>query len=237
MNKPTAAAQAASRLAGPYRKPAAYDADDEALRLEFAPLALTADEEMMLADVLRLRLGSRADQIEGSRLLIRLRDQLDASASAIVDEAKANGARGVGRDSKSQAFRILDRDGLNQLCVRGHVTRPQLEAGLAYRKRYEMAFKGLRSTLGTQASGVSPTVDEMVASRTRLARYELERAKVEAAVVRHCGAEALGLLRTVAGEGCALSSQVSGTRSKRTFGKASLLLAGALDICAELLPK
>lgn len=231
-----------------YAKPKAYDADEETIRLEFEPLDLTDYERADLAEALRLRLGSNGDQIASRAILTRLRQDLAGQVRDRVDEAA--GLAGSIASREDDAWRIIDRDGLDQLCVLGRITRAQRDAGLAYRKRYEAAFKGLRSTLGTEITFVAPTIDEMVRGRTRLAKFEIERITVER-VIGEASPTALKLLRAVAGEGRSLNNAIVTTtrstlagsaattrqavsvdRSAKAYDKAISLLVIALDLCS-----
>lgn len=217
-----------------YAKPSAYDADAEALRLEFEPLGLTDYEQADLAEALRLRLGTNAEQIASRAIIARLRVDLAEAIRRQADEAAALAGGKVSREGA--ALRIIGRDGLAELMHRGKVDRRQFAGGMAYRRRYEVAFKGLRSTLGTQATGVTPTIDEMQRSRTRLARYEVQRIAVEQLVAAGSPV-ALQLLRAVAGEGRALNTELAADkRSGKDYDRAVDLLAIALDICALKLP-
>jgi hypothetical protein len=241
-----AAQENAARFA--YAKPKAYDAEAEALRLEFEPLDLTDYERAELGEALRLRLGTNGDQIASRAILTRLRQDLADQVRDRVDEAAALANAKAGRED--DAWRIIDRDGLDQLCINGRITRAQRDAGLAYRKRYEAAFKGLRSTLGTQSTAITPTIDEMVRGRTRLAKQEIERITVEM-VIANASPTALLLLRAIAGEGRSLNNAlvttvpselagssatmrkaVSPDRSAKAYAKAIDLLVIALDICS-----
>lgn len=219
-------------------RPQAYDAGHMALVGEFSGVDLTDEEQLEFADVLRLRLGSNADQIAARAILVRLRKRLADAVNLQIEHLQAQGVR-ITRQPKTEAFRALQRDGLNELYVRAKLTKRQASAGIAYRLRYEAQAKGLRSTL-EQSTGRSPTVQELQAMRVQAARWSKQLRDCDQRVIQDCGEPALVLLHKVAGEAFALAGLVEAatrrTKSARTYDQAARLLGRALDVCAILLP-
>lgn len=66
---------AAFRAAAKFAKPAAFDAEEEAILKEFKGLDLTDEDASDLADILRLRLGEKADRRKSWLLLKELRER------------------------------------------------------------------------------------------------------------------------------------------------------------------
>lgn len=245
----TAAARKAEQFGG-YARPAPYDADAEALREEFARYDLTEVERADLAEALRLRLGTNAEQIAARAILVRLRQELDQAVKATLDHARGQKLKIAKNGKNSDAFRIIDRDGLGALHLAGKITAAQLGGGLAFRKRYELAERGLRSALGSEGTSKTPTPEERVRQAARLARFDLERKEVEDLVVGQFGERALILLRRIAGEGVSFAAAVDVPREPLTETQAAkrkkageaartralALLVAALDVCADRLP-
>lgn len=153
---------------------------------------------------------------------------------AVADRTVAGGKIVAVRGTAAR--QVLDRDGLLQLFERSRITRRQLSAGVAYRRRVEAVSHGLRSPLGGLGSGgPQPTPEQLVKGAMRLARWEQERVRCEIAVVRRLRGRpmALGLLRRVAGEGFSITSQAG---SGRANGAAIEDLCAALDVVADVLP-
>jgi hypothetical protein len=219
---------------GGYLAPKAFDAEEQRLQAEFAGLDLTEEERAAFAEVLRLRIGNKLDQQQARVALMRLRDGLKASVKATVASALARGDE-VSAHNDAGAKRIHSRDGLAALHANKNLTDRQFNAGLAYRRRYEAIFKGLRSQLDDTPRR-SLSADQLAATARGRAKSEAERIAVEHAVLMRIRLHPVCLtyLRHVAGEGRSITS-LSG--SGKAAGTAIERLAKALDIAADILPQ
>lgn len=278
-----------------YVSPALIDAEDDALRAEFAGLDLTEQEQLDLAEAWRLRrpAATNAERVRSRAAFARVRKSLDLALQATLDQASADltasaiaafeqdeqrkrellevalvrpqsneavdrinaqlaelertyavrraaaiadvrPAAKVGQMAKSAAMRIHDRDGLAAVYERGKLTCRQFDAGRAYRKRYEAVSHGLGSALANLVSTGGRKVGSIDQVALTLAKWERQRSRVELAILRRADAEALSLMRRVAGEGCSVASVVG---SGRAHGQGIKTLVIALDIAAPLLPQ
>lgn len=134
---------------------------------------------------------------------------------------------------RSDARRIHSRDGLASLYDAGKLTLRQLMAGRAYRRRWEAAFRGLRSALG--GDGGSSPPGRIVAAQERSAQWELERSRCDTAVQLRLREhpQALMLLRRVAGEGASLTAVVG---NGKRHGLALAVLIKTLTLVDLMLP-
>lgn len=176
-----------------------------------------------------------------ARLEARLAEADDTAwrAAAAAETAALEEARG-GRLERAEGgrFRIRNRDGLDSLRAAGAIDDRQAAAGLRYRARFEAARQALPSALAIRPGGVRSGRRERpdgLAARLAEARCDVER--MEAAVVARCAdrraaAEAVTVLREVAGEGRTLRElATSGHRRDRLRTR----LVGALEAVREVL--
>ena len=213
----------------------AYMIDVDGRRIH---LSVHQAQEMKRADKL-----FKSDRLSDLREAMAIRRQVERElketaeglsvASGILEAVELEIDRGGEVDFRPPVGRcqMKDRDGLRSLFDCGKLTRAEYETGMRYRKMTEAAFSGGKSQLAGNVGGGNVDIVGMGFSRAKAATM---RTRIDIAVVTNMTGEPIGLLtlRTVAGEGQAMRSLVSGSRG---FDRYVAALRGALAIAEQLM--
>ncbi|MGE5500706.1 MAG: hypothetical protein ACM3W4_02135, partial [Ignavibacteriales bacterium] len=130
--------------------------------------------------------------------------------------------------------RMKDRDGLRALLgVKDGITAAEYDAGLEYRAGYELRGADVGSAMGGEATATGHDNDRYVFTRLQRAKKLTRTAIIERTVALECMCEpeALNMLRRVAGDGFALSTQGEG----RAFERNLKALRRALQIADAII--
>lgn len=208
------------------------------------PRHLTDAEKKSLdaatAELARARTKGNREIAQGkiARLAERLQQRIELSARAdgIAETVALAKARGedVNETPPCGAVEIESRDGLHRLHKLGHLTVQHMRAATAYRAGYEARGRDLRAQVFDDVGGgAGHDNDAFVEKRLRRAKLLDYVARVDRAVALGCigDPKALQLLRSVAGEGTAITAWGRG----RALARNRDALARALDIAVRLL--
>lgn len=126
---------------------------------------------------------------------------------AMAETADLARARGEEVEDGGGLLRITSRDGLHRLRTLGHITDSHLQVALLYRAGYEARGADLKAQTIGDSSGGGHDNDAYVAVRLQRAKLLAFVARVDRAVALGCISNpmALRLLRSVAGEGTAIT--------------------------------
>ncbi len=191
-------------------------------------LALSGQQKAWLREAYRLEQGTKSQRREAVAICNRIERELRAGLNETIALEQARG--GDVHDPQHGPARIRSRDGLRSLFDAEHLTRPQYEAGLAYRRLHEALSHDLKSQLADEVT--SGNVDAVRRKLERAKRLDL-RARIDRAVVLQLRdrPEALNMLRAIAGEGVCMDRFVNGSRG---FANRVGDLVAALSIAADL---
>ncbi len=163
---------------------------------------------------------------------IELKERVDGIAETVA-LAKARGEE-VNEAPPCGAVEIESRDGLYRMHKLGHLTAQHMRAATTYRAGYEARGRDLKAQVFDEVGG-GPGHDNDAFVQKRLRRAKLLEyvARVDRAVALGCVGDpkALQLLRSVAGEGTAITAWGRG----RALARNRDALARALDIAVKLL--
>lgn len=208
-----------------------------------AAQAKGAERRRLAGEALRMR---RLVETGRSVALAEREDDQRLAETAALEAAREGEAEVVEKRRGQTQVRLRTRDGLKLLHERGGLTPKNgkggrweadrlLSVGLRYRDRYERAQSSLKSCLNvSDGARVQLTLWETARLSQRRAALANQVRELDIAVGVKLGAEAVQVLRAVAGEARTIRSLASG--GKRRDRLAGLLTA-ALGIVADQIEK
>lgn len=208
-----------------------------------AAQAKGAERRRLAGEALRMR---RLVETGRSVALAEREDDQRLAETAALEAAREGEAEVVEKRRGQTQVRLRTRDGLKLLHERGGLTPKDgrggrweadrlLSVGLRYRDRYERAQSSLKSCLNvSDGARVQLTLWETARLSQRRAALANQVRELDIAVGVKLGAEAVQVLRAVAGEARTIRSLASG--GKRRDRLAGLLTA-ALGIVADQIEK
>ena len=180
----------------------------------------------------RLELGSPADKAEAYAICKGIEADLRSGITETVALEKARG--GAVEEVSRGPVRMKDRDGLHALLgVKDGITAAEYDAGLEYRAGHELRGADVGSAMGSESTSTGHDNDRFVFDRLQRAKKLTRTAIIERTIAMECMDEpaSLNMLRRVAGDGFALSTQGEG----RAFERNLKALRKALQIADAII--